>query len=154
MGLDNYRVYAPRYVSGPGQLTFVNFIAERPHVVHNVYLQTMVEVGLVGLGLFLAIIISSLAAAMRAARRFEGRGDYESAALSAPCSWGCSRRSIASFFISNGNGFQIWVLLAFGPMLCGWLQREEDHGARCDAGSGARAAGPAGVTRRAPAWQA
>ena len=53
-GLDNYRVYAPRYVSGPGELTFVNFIAERPHVVHNVYLQTMVEVGLIGLGLFLA----------------------------------------------------------------------------------------------------
>ena len=24
---------------------------------------------------------------------------------------------VASFFISNGNGFQIWVLLAFGPML-------------------------------------
>ncbi len=71
VGLENYRVYAPRYVSGPGQLTFVNFIAERPHVVHNVYLQTMVEVGLVGLGLFLAIILSSLAAAH--ARRAEVR---------------------------------------------------------------------------------
>ncbi len=56
VGLDNYRAYAPQYVDGPGLLTFVNFIAERPHVVHNVYLQTMVEVGLVGLGLFLIIV--------------------------------------------------------------------------------------------------
>ena len=30
---------------------------------------------------------------------------------------------VASFFISNGNGFQIWVLLAFGPMLLRLAQR-------------------------------
>ena len=33
---------------------------------------------------------------------------------------------IASFFISNGSGFQIWVLLAFGPMLLRLAKRQED----------------------------
>ena len=126
VGLENYQVYAPRYVSGPGVLTFVNFIAERPHVVHNVYLQILVEVGLIGLGLFLAIILSSLAAAMRAARKFESRGDDDSSAFSRSVFVALLAALVASFFISNGNGFQIWVLLAFGPMLMRLAQREED----------------------------
>ena len=129
VGLENYRVYAPRYVSGPGELTFVNFIAERPHVVHNVYLQTMVEVGLVGLGLFLAVILSSLAAALRAARRYESRGDTDSAAFARAVFVALLAALVASFFISNGNGFQIWVLLALGPMLLRLAEREEDPAA-------------------------
>ena len=154
VGLDNYRVFAPRYVSGPGELTFVNFIAERPHVVHNVYLQTMVEVGLIGLGLFLAIIVGSLASAMRAARRFEARGDYESAALSRAVFVGLIAALIASFFISNGSGFQIWVLLAFGPMLLRLAKRQEDP-VEVQAGAGAPLPqAPPLVTPRAPAWQA
>ena len=120
-------MYAPRYVSGPGELTFVNFIAERPHVVHNVYLQTMVEVGLIGLGLFLAIIVSA-----RWPPRCAPRGGSSAGGTTSPRR---SRRAVfvgllaalvASFFISNGNGFQIWVLLAFGPMLLRLAQREED----------------------------
>jgi putative inorganic carbon (hco3(-)) transporter len=152
VGLDNYRVYAPRYVSGPGQLTFVNFIAERPHVVHNVYLQTMVEVGLVGLGLFLALIISSLASAMRAARRFEARGDFDSAAFARSVFVGLIAALIASFFISNGSGFQIWVLLSFGPMLLRLVKRQEDPGEAPATEPLPQA--PALVTPRAPAWQA
>ena len=152
VGLENYQVYAPRYVSGPGELTFVNFIAERPHVVHNVYLQTMVEVGLVGLGLFLAIVISSLAAAMRAARRFESRGDGESAAFARSVFVGLLAALVASFFISNGNGFQIWVLLAFGPMLMRLARREEDPlGARTLAGAQAGRGLPPVSARREPA---
>jgi putative inorganic carbon (hco3(-)) transporter len=152
VGLDNYRVYAPRYVSGPGELTFVNFIAERPHVVHNVYLQTMVEVGLVGLGLFLALIASSLAAAIRAARRFEARGDFESAALSRAVFVGVIAALVASFFISNGSGFQIWVLLAFGPMLLR-LARRQDETVEAP-GAAPLPPAPPLVTPRAPAWQA
>jgi putative inorganic carbon (hco3(-)) transporter len=152
VGLENYRVYAPRYVSGPGELTFVNFIAERPHVVHNVYLQTMVEVGLVGLGLFLAVIVGSLAAAMRAARKFEARGDFESAAFSRAVFVGVIAALVASFFISNGSGFQIWVLLAFGPMLLRLVSRQEDP---VEAQTAAPLpAAPPLVTPRAPAWQA
>ena len=118
VGLENYRIYAPRYAGGPGELTFVNFIAERPHVVHNVYLQMMVEVGLVGLGLFLTIIVSSLAAAMRAARRFERQGGLRGrGAEPRRVRGGCWRRLDRLVLHLERIGFQIWVLLAFGPML-------------------------------------
>jgi O-antigen ligase len=126
VGLDNYRAYAPRYVGSAGLLTFVDFIAERPHVVHNVYLQTMVEVGLVGLALFLTILITSLAQAMRAARRFERRGDHEASALSRSVFVALLSALIASFFLSNGSGFQIWTLLSFGPILWRYAERTKE----------------------------
>jgi O-antigen ligase len=139
-------------VTGPGELTFVNFIAERPHVVHNVYLQTLVEVGLIGLGLFLAVIVASLAAAMRAARRFEARGDFVMSAFARSVFVALLAALVASFFISNGNGFQIWVLLAFGPMLLRLVRRQEDP---LDAPQGVPLpAAPPVVTPRAPALQA
>jgi O-antigen ligase len=148
VGLDNYRVYAPRYVSGPGQLTFVNFIAERPHVVHNVYLQMLVEVGIIGLVLWLIVVLNSLAGAIRAARLFERRGDYESAALSRAVFVGLIAALVASVFISNGSGFQIWVLLALGPMLL----RDAAAGT-APKRARVRVTKPR-LIRRAPAWQA
>jgi len=126
VGLDNYRVYAPRYVSGPGQLTFVNFIAERPHVVHNVYLQMLVESGLVALALFLVIVLGSLASALRAAQFFEQRQDPVMAALSRGVFVALLAGLAASFFISNGQSFQIWVLLSFGPILLRYTRRGTD----------------------------
>jgi hypothetical protein len=112
----------------------------------------MVEVGLIGLGLFLALIISSLASAMRAARRFEARGDFESAAFSRAVFVGLIAALIASFFISNGSGFQIWVLLAFGPMLLRLVKRQEDPVE--EPATAPLPQAPPLVTPRAPALQA
>jgi O-antigen ligase len=148
VGLDNYRVFAPRYVDGPGELTFVNFIAERPHVVHNVYLQMLVEIGIVGTALFLVLAAGSLAAAMRSSRRYEARGDLESAAFSRAIFVAILAGLAASFFISNGDGFQIWVLLAFGPLL--W--REATRAAKRAPVPAPDAKAP--LTRRAPALRA
>jgi O-antigen ligase len=149
VGLDNYRTFAPRYVDRPGQLTFVNFIAERPHVVHNVYLQMLVEVGIVGTALFLILAASSLAAALRASRRYEARGDDQSAAFGRAIFVAVLSGLAASFFISNGDGFQLWVLLALGPLL--W--RDATRGA-AQAPAPAPLPPRAPVTRRTPALQA
>jgi hypothetical protein len=56
---------------------------------------------------------------------------------------------IASFFISNGSGFQIWTLLAFGPILWRYAERtpELDRPA-------VPAVAPMPVIRREPALQA
>ena len=148
VGVENYSIYSPRYAGGPGKLTFVTFIAEKPHVVHNVYLQLAVETGLVGLGLFLTIVASALAAAMRAARRYERRGDYEDAALSRAVFVAVLAGLAASTFISNANGFQIWVLLAFGPLLWRNAQREPEPAPVASPRAEGR------LIRPAPAWQA
>jgi O-antigen ligase len=129
VGLNNYRTFAPRYVDGPGQLTFVNFIAERPHVVHNVYLQMLVEVGIIGTALFLLLAASSLAAALRSSRQYERKGDPDSAALSRGIFVAILAGMAASFFISNGDGFMIWVLLALGTVLIRDAERPQEGAA-------------------------
>ena len=119
VGLNNFEVYAPRYVRQAGQLDYVAFIAERPHVVHNLYLQMLIETGFLGLGLFLAVAVASLRACLRAARRFERDGDPGSAALARSVFAAVIAGLTASFFLSNGTEFQLWALLAFGPALMG-----------------------------------
>ena len=81
VGLHNFTVHSPRYVRQPGRLDFVDLIAERPHAVHNTYLELLTETGVVGLGLFLAVVSASLGAAWKAARQFEHQGDEPSATL-------------------------------------------------------------------------
>jgi hypothetical protein len=109
----------------------------------------MVEVGLVGLALFLTILITSLAQAMRAARRFERRGDHEASALSRSVFVALLSALIASFFLSNGSGFQIWTLLSFGPIL--WRYAERTKGADPVP---AAAPAPLPLSRPEPALQA
>ena len=130
VGLDNYQVHAPNYTRESGQLEFVNFIAEKPHVVHNVYLQVLVETGIVGLALFLSIVGASLRAAIRAARRFEELGDTEGAAISRAVLVATVAGLTASFFISNGPDVQLWALLALGPVILALAASTGASGAR------------------------
>ena len=75
VGLNNYLVRSPEYARDVGTLRFAELIAERPHVVHNTYLQLFAETGLIGLGLFLIVVIGCLrlvsrrVAAVRGGRR-------------------------------------------------------------------------------------
>jgi len=75
VGLNNFRVVAPKYVRKPGTLHFVDLIAEKPHVVHNMYLQMFTETGIVGLGLFLFFLGACMRAASKAAKRFDELGE-------------------------------------------------------------------------------
>lgn len=115
VGLDNFRVHAPRYTRQSGELTFVKFIVETPHVVHNVYLELLVEAGAIGLAMFVLLIGASLRAARRAARGFDSIGANELASLSRAIFVALLAGLTASFFLSNGTDYQLWALLALGP---------------------------------------
>jgi O-antigen ligase len=115
VGLDQFQVHAPRYVRSAGKLDYVANIAERPHVVHNVYLELLVETGPVGLLLLLGVAAGSLTACLRAARLSERQGDHAFAALSRSLFVAVIAALVASFFISDGTQFQLWALLSLGP---------------------------------------
>jgi O-antigen ligase len=123
VGLNNYRAVSAQYVRRPGALHNVALIAEKPHVVHNVYLQLFTETGIIGLGLFLAILLGCLGAALRAARRFDELNERGLAGLARASLVGTIGFLAASFFLSDGSDPRLWVLLALGPALLALANR-------------------------------
>jgi putative inorganic carbon (HCO3(-)) transporter len=119
VGLDNFRVRSPEYVRLPGSLDYVELIVERPHVVHNTYLQMLAETGAVGLGLFLAFVVTALASAGRAARMFDRTGRRRLALLSRGVLLAGLGLLTAAFFITAQSTAFVWTLLALGPALLG-----------------------------------
>jgi O-antigen ligase len=117
VGLHNFTVHSPRYVRQPGRLDFVDLIAERPHAVHNTYLELLTETGVVGLGLFLAVVSASLGAAWKAARQFEHQGDEPSATLARGVAVATVGVLTAGMFATMAPRPVLWFLLALGPGL-------------------------------------
>ena len=74
VGIANFPVRSPDYVREPGPLPFVRIIVDEPLAAHNAYLQLLAETGIVGLVLLGSVVVACLAAAVRAARRFEDAG--------------------------------------------------------------------------------
>jgi O-antigen ligase len=117
VGLHNFTVHSPRYTRRPGAFKDVDLIAERPHAVHNTYLEVLVETGVVGLGLFVAVVAASLLAGLKAAGRFEERGDRASGAVARAAVVAVSAALAAAFFVTIGSRLELWLLLALGPVL-------------------------------------
>jgi O-antigen ligase len=128
IGLHNFTVYSPRYVRRPGALNNVDLIAERPHAVHNTYLELLTETGVVGLGLFLAVIVASLGAAWKAAPIFERRGDQALGTLSRGVFVAAVGVLVAAVFVSLGSDPVLWLLLALGPALLAVAARLPHNG--------------------------
>jgi O-antigen ligase len=124
VGVAQFPEVSPHYVLQPGALEYVNLIVEKHIVVHNLYLQLWVETGIVGLLLFVGLIVVSLGAALRAGRRFDVQGDREMSALSRAAALALIAMLTASFFLSNLEAGQLWVLLALGPVLAGIANRQ------------------------------
>jgi len=130
VGLDNYEVVARDYTRQPGALKNVNKIAERPHVVHNTYLEALAETGIVGLVLLLLFAIGSVATAWRAGLIFERLGDVEMEALARAVVVATIGMMVAAFFISDGVDKRLWILFGLGPAsLCIAEARRRRYGA-------------------------
>lgn len=128
VGLDNFQVLAPQYTRRAGELQYVELVAENPHVTHNVYLQFLAETGVIGLGLFLALVGGCVGAALSAARRFAAQGRRRMelhARLTVIAQLGFLA---ASFFLSDGPDERMWILLALGPGLMTIARRTVPRG--------------------------
>lgn len=117
VGSGNFSVASVHYAQRPGVLTRADLIVDRPFPAHNIYLEVASDLGIVGLVAFLAIVVASISAALRAAARFRdtGRTDLELMARSLVIALA---GSLASGFFQPGQySKQLWTLIGLGPAL-------------------------------------
>jgi O-antigen ligase len=124
VGFGQFPQVSIHYVLQPGALEYVNLIVEKQIVVHSLYLQLLVEGGIVSLLLFLAIVGCCLAAGWTAVRRFDALGDQEMAAMARAGILALVGILAASFFLSDLENSQLWIILALGPVLAGLARRQ------------------------------
>jgi len=117
VGLDNFTILEPRYALQVGKVSDVRLVAEMPQIVHNTYLQLLAETGVIGLIAFLIVVLGSVRATWKAARRFDALGRSDYANLAQAVLIGAIGILAANFFLTNGNDFRLWILLALGPVM-------------------------------------
>jgi O-antigen ligase len=136
VGVGNYQVVSIHYLLRPGITTHDQFIVDTPAQFppHNIYLNVLSELGIVGLTLFLAILGLTLAAALRAARAFSRRGDPIGELLARGLFIALTGYLAALFFSTSLYSKQLWLLLALAPALHAIALRdseaEDPRGAR------------------------
>ena len=110
----------------PGAIQNDRFVVDEPKVAHNIYLDFLAELGIVGLGLFLAIAAGSLRTAALAARSFARSGDHELELMTRAVIVAILALLAADFFLSDQYSKQLWLLLALGPALLALAGRTEE----------------------------
>lgn len=123
VGLGNFRLTSIDYLLRPGQIKSDEFIIAKPKVAHNIYLETLAELGVIGLVLFLSIIGFALRCALKAARIFEARGDPGLELAARAVFVGTTAMLVASCFVSQQYAKPLWLAFALGPGLLALAHR-------------------------------
>jgi O-antigen ligase len=117
VGAGNFSTSSIHYLLEPGALTRSDFIVDTQKVAHNVYLETLAELGVVGLALLAALIVSILACAFKAIREFQRNGKIQMEILARANLVALCGLLAALFFSSDQYKKQLWLLLAMAPTL-------------------------------------
>ncbi len=117
VGAGNFPVSSVHYLLQPGRTTEDSLIVDQPKVPHNIYLNVLAELGVVGITLFAAILASCLWSALAAARTFARSGDVTAEILARGVFLALVCYVVADFFSSQLFSKQLWLLLAIGLAL-------------------------------------
>lgn len=118
VGAGNFRDSSAHYVlAEPGSIEDSRFIVDQPRFAHNVYLEVLAELGVVGLALFLALVGAAIGTGVQAARRFARVGDASMELLSRAVVVALVALLAMDFFLSDQFSKQLWLLLALCPAL-------------------------------------
>jgi O-antigen ligase len=77
IGAGNFPLIEPSYAFHNRNLPRFDLVVDTPKVVHNTYLNVLVELGVVGFILFALVIVGAFAAAFRAVRLNAQTGEWE-----------------------------------------------------------------------------
>jgi O-antigen ligase len=117
VGGGNFEFVSARYLQRPGLIVSANDFLISPKVAHNIYLEQLVDLGVLGLIALLGIFGCGIAAALRAAHIFERLGDAELELLSRCCILAFCAFLSADFFASELISKQLWLIFALFPAL-------------------------------------
>lgn len=127
IGAGNFALTSVNYLLQPGDIRRDDFILDEPKVAHNIYLEVLAELGVIGLALFLAILGFALTCCLRAARLFAARGDPTLELVSRAAFAGLGACLVAGSFISLQFSKPLWLLLALGPALLAMASNPPDR---------------------------
>lgn len=130
VGAGNFKARSPEYVLEAGLIRRSDLIVDRPHVTHNIYLQVLSQLGIVGLLLFLSIIAAALTATVLAAREFARQKDEQMDLITRAVLVSLCGMLAAGFFGSWLFSKPLWLLLAIGPTLLALARRTDPPVAR------------------------
>jgi O-antigen ligase len=99
-------------------------LVEKPQNAHNIWLQLLVETGMVGLALLIGVVAICVRAGHLAAKRFRRAGRQDLVVLAQSVTIASLALLAAGSFISNSANRPLWVLLALGPILLGIATRD------------------------------
>ena len=125
VGAGNFQYSSIHYLLEPGEIQRDEFIVDIPAVAHNMYLEALAETGVIGLGLFLAILVIALWTAARAATRFDRAGENGLALIASGVAVGLVSTYAANFFLSASLSKLLWLLIGLGPAMLAVATRME-----------------------------
>lgn len=117
VGAGNFEIVSRSYLQQPGQIISADDFITDPKVVHNIYLEQLTTLGVPGLIMLLAILISVIRAGLRATHISERDGDAELELLSRCWILALVAFLSADFFASELVSKQLWLVFAIGPVI-------------------------------------
>jgi O-antigen ligase len=117
IGAGNFPNSSVHFLLAPGAIRRDDFIVDEPKVAHNTYLEVLAEQGVIGLGLFLAIIGFPLWCALKAAQVFTRAGDRQMEILCRALFVALVGILASDFFGSRQASKQLWLLMSLAPAL-------------------------------------
>jgi O-antigen ligase len=117
VGTGNFPISSIHYLVEPGSIIRDEFVVDTPKVAHNIYLEVLAEMGVVGLLLFSIILVASVSAALRAARRFAEQDDRALELLARATAIAAIGILVASAFQSQQFQKTFWIVMGLGPAM-------------------------------------
>ena len=117
VGAGNFQVSSVHYLQEPGLVTAAVYIIDIPKVAHNIYLEQLATLGIPGLIAMLAIFVTGVSAALKAAHIFERLGDRDLEIMSRCIILALFAFLTADFFASELLSKQLWIVFALAPAM-------------------------------------